>query len=102
MQVVWDTQRQCHAHGMDLVGLTLDGAEEHRKMLKEFHAASMRKVTGVVSDDDSHGVAIPNAWTGGWTIIMSDDPHLLKKIRNNLYKSGSHEKATRCLEKKRT
>ena len=77
----WDGVMALHSHGFEVLLACADGASYNRTFFN-MH----------VSEEDWK---CPNPFTGEPIFFISDPPHLLKKLRNQLFNSGDGERHTR-------
>ena len=81
-RVFWQGGGLLHAHGFSVLLTGCDGAAENRAFM----------VMNGCTDDNSKPI---NPFSKQPLVFISDPPHMLKKLRNNIYKSGYKEESAR-------
>ena len=78
----WQGVGLLHAHGFSVLLTGCDGAAENRAFM----------VMNGCTEDNSKTI---NPFSKQPLVFISDPPHLLKKLRNNIYNSGYKEESAR-------
>jgi hypothetical protein len=86
-RLFWLGVSMLHTYGFDVIISCCDGASSNRSFIE-------------INTGDSSKCSCHNPFTGKPIFFFSDPPHLIKKLRNNLYSSGhktEHARYTRSL-----
>ena len=86
-RLLWLGVSMLHIYGFDVIISCCDGASSNRSFIE-------------MNTGDSCKCSCHNPFTGKPIFFFSDPPHLIKKLRNNLYSSGhkwEHARYTRML-----
>ena len=86
-RLFWLGVSMLHIYGFDVIISCCDGASSNRSFVE-------------INTGDNKKCSCFNPFTGKPLFFFSDPPHLIKKLRNNLYSSGQkaeHQRYTRTL-----
>ena len=83
-QMFWTGVHALHEHGFGVLMACADGASYNRTFFR-------------MNADNTQPWRCDNPWTGEPIFFLSDPPHLLKKLRNQLFNSGDDQRHTRYM-----